>query len=224
MNRLIFSYQQRHGELELSAEGEFFFSPVQRVHALMGDSGAGKTSFARWLAGLDRATSGHLFWNEERWEEGPRSVPPGKRRVGLVAQGDALFPHLSVADNVGFALSHLGKAERQLRVAKLLALVGLKDSSRYPRSLSGGEKRRAALAQALAAEPRLLILDEPFTGLDNAAKSALRREMKAWIEASEIPVILITHDAEEAEAFGALIHAYDGHRLRAGSTDPAVGT
>jgi iron(III) transport system ATP-binding protein len=187
----------------VGAEGILRFAPGACVHACMGDSGAGKTTFARWLAGLDPAARGELRWGDEILENGSLRRRAGERGIALLAQGDALFPHLSVAQNVGFGLRRWPREERRERVAELLRLTGLENAqARWPSTLSGGEKRRAALAQALAPRPRLLILDEPFTGLDETAKGALGRELKNWITAAGLPTILITHDPREADALG----------------------
>jgi len=132
------------------------------------------------------------------------------RRVGFMAQGNFLFPHLTVADNVGYGLRTSDASIRKARVEQMLELTGIRDlANRKPVTLSGGEKRRVALAQVLAIEPQLMILDEPFANLDLTGKKLLWEQTRVWISKVMVPTILITHDIMEAEAFTEQIHFYE---------------
>ena len=162
--------------------------------ALLGPSGCGKTTLLRLIAGFERADAGSIYING-RHVEGPGAhVPPEKRRVGMVFQDYALFPHMSVADNVAFALRN-GKR----RVAELLDTVGLTGlGTRMPHELSGGQQQRVALARTLASEPDVVLLDEPFSNLDPSLRQRLRLEVRGTLEALGITAIFVTHDQEEA--------------------------
>jgi molybdate transport system ATP-binding protein len=176
-----------------------------RVTVLFGPSGAGKTTVLRALAGLDRPQAGQIRFAGEVWLDAARSIflPPQARRVGLVFQEHALFPHLSVAANVAFGLSGLGAAERDARVRALATRLGVLELlGRRPREISGGQAQRVALARALAPGPRLLLLDEPLSSLDAPAREALRGELRGLLEEAGVPAIVVTHDRAEALALG----------------------
>lgn len=167
---------------------------------LLGPSGCGKTTTLRLIAGLEQPDSGSISI-AERNVTSP-FIPPEKRGVGLVFQDYALFPHLSVLDNVLFGLKQLPKSERQSRAEETLALVGLtifKD--RMPHQLSGGQQQRVALARALAPRPNLLLLDEPFSNLDAQLRHTTRQEIRNILRESGTTALLVTHDQEEALAF-----------------------
>ncbi|HET8901822.1 MAG TPA: ATP-binding cassette domain-containing protein [Holophagaceae bacterium] len=183
-----------HGELSLPLEGA-------TLTILFGPSGCGKSTILRALAGLDRPQSGRIAAGGEVWLDAAvkRFVPAHRRRVGFLAQRPSLFPHLSVAANIGFGV----KTDRAHRVAELLDLVGLEHlSHRRPSELSGGQQQRVALARALAPRPRLLLLDEPFAALDRAAQLEVRARLRDTLTASRIPALLVTHAREEALALG----------------------
>jgi molybdate transport system ATP-binding protein len=184
------------------------------VTVLFGPSGSGKTTVLRALAGLDRPDAGAITFGEERWFDAAAGLhlPPQRRGVGLVFQGDALFPHLSVAGNVGFGLHRLGRADRAARVAELAERLGLSRLlGRHPAELSGGERQRVALARALAPRPRLLLLDEPLSALDAPTREALRGELRHALEGSGVPAVVVTHDRMEALALGdRLVVLVDG--------------
>ncbi len=192
---------------------------TSRVTALVGPSGAGKTTLLRCLAGLERPQSGQIRCGDEVWFEPKRFVPPQRRRVGFVFQEDALFPHMTVRDNVAYGLSQLAPSEREARVKAVLRMVGAEElADRLPRTLSGGQRRRVALARALAPQPRLLLLDEPLTALDPLGRLELRRQLAAWLRAAGIPAIVVTHDREEAAALA------DGVMVMANGEIRQVGT
>ncbi|MEM7186998.1 MAG: ABC transporter ATP-binding protein, partial [Bacteroidota bacterium] len=167
------------------------------ITAIVGKSGSGKSTLARLIAGLETPDSGSIVMGEQVLVDQVRFVPPEKRKIGLVFQDYALFPHLNVAKNVGYGLE--GKNNLHDRVSEVLTLVGLKDySSRYPHQLSGGQQQRVAIARALAPKPQLFILDEPFSNLDNHLKSSLRQEIRRIVKSVNITMIFITHDLHDA--------------------------
>jgi molybdate transport system ATP-binding protein len=181
--------------------------PLDRdpVTVLFGPSGSGKTTVLRALAGLDRPDAGAITFDGERWWDAAsgRFVPPQARRVGLLFQDHALFPHLTVAANVAYGLRGMERAEREARVAEVAGRFGVADLlGRRPGQLSGGQRQRVALARALAPRPRLLLLDEPLSALDAPAREALRGELRQHLERAGIPAIVVTHDRVEALALG----------------------
>jgi ABC-type sulfate/molybdate transport systems ATPase subunit/ABC-type sulfate transport system permease component len=168
--------------------------------AVLGPSGCGKSLTLRVLAGLHAPEAGRVVVAGECWQDGPSAlVPTGRRRIGYQPQDYGLFPHLTVRQQVGLGLRHLGRAQREAAVAawlERLGLAGLED--RYPAELSGGQRQRVALARALAAEPRLLLLDEPFSALDAPVRRTLRQQLRALQEDAGVPTVLVTHDPVEA--------------------------
>jgi molybdate transport system ATP-binding protein len=176
------------------------------LHALIGPSGSGKTTLLRALAGLYRPRHGRIVCAGEFWLDtaAGRDLSPQRRRVGLVFQHYALFPHLSAEENVAAALTDLPRAARGKRARALLAQMGLAAvAARRPAMLSGGEQQRVALARALARAPALLLLDEPFAALDTRTRRHLRQELAALHRGLAIPVVLVTHDLEEAAALAS---------------------
>ena len=170
---------------------------------LVGPSGCGKTTALRVIAGFQDVISGTVTI---RGTEilGPRvNVPPEKRHVGMVFQDYALFPHISVAENVGYGVRG---SDRGVRVGEVLELVGLTGyENRFPNELSGGEQQRVALARALAPEPDVVLLDEPFSNLDAPQRERMRRELKKIIRAAKVTAILVTHDQAEALAIADVV-------------------
>jgi ABC-type sulfate/molybdate transport systems ATPase subunit len=170
---------------------------------VFGPSGAGKSSLLRLIAGLDQPDSGRISVDSTILTDTTTrvAVPPGKRRIGYATQHPALFPHLTVSDNVGYGLLGVVPAERQTRVASMLEILGASGLINRPtRMLSGGEAQRVALARALAPEPRVLLLDEPLSALDAAARDALLDRMREWLDARQIQTVVVTHDAGDALA------------------------
>ena len=175
------------------------------IGVLLGPSGCGKTTLLRAVAGLERPHAGQILVGDEEVFNGERalSLPPEARRIGMVFQDFALFPHLNVMDNVGFGLPQLGRGERQARVMSLLEMVGLADfAKRWPHQLSGGQQQRVALARALAPKPRLLLLDEPFSSLDIDLREHLAFEVRAILKQAGTTALFVTHDQLEAFALG----------------------
>lgn len=165
------------------------------ILALLGPSGCGKTTTLRMLAGFERPDSGHI----ELDQRPIMSLPPERRQIGIVFQDYALFPHLTVLENVMFGLKHLARKPRREKALALLRRVGLHTyTERMPDQLSGGQQQRVALIRALATEPRLILLDEPFSNLDAALRQFTRDEVRALLKATHTSAILVTHDQEEA--------------------------
>ena len=165
------------------------------ILALLGPSGCGKTTLLRTIAGFERPDAGTIEVGG-RIVAGPTWAPPEARGVGMVFQDYALFPHLTVAENVGFGLA---RRDRSTRVPALLALVHLCGlGSRYPHELSGGQQQRVALARALAPAPRVVLLDEPWSNVDPQLRSELRAEVSAVLRPLRVTAMLVTHDREEA--------------------------
>lgn len=168
-----------------------------RMAALLGPSGSGKTTILRMIAGLDKPDSGDIMINGVRVND----IPGSKRGIGFVFQNYALFRYMTVADNIAFGLEvqKRSKAEIKSRVEELLELVSLQElGKRYPHQLSGGQRQRVAFARALAPNPQLLLLDEPFAAIDAKVRRELRTWLKAMIERVGITSIFVTHDQEEA--------------------------
>ena len=166
--------------------------------ALLGPSGCGKTTTLRLVAGFERLDGGVIEIGGHRVAGPGLHLPPEKRRIGMVFQEYALFPHMSVADNVRFGLHHYAR-DANRRVGDVLALVGLEGlGARMPHDLSGGQQQRVALARALAPEPDLVLLDEPFSNLDAGLRVRVRAEVRAILKAAGATAVFVTHDQEEA--------------------------
>ena len=179
-------------------EGVTFDLARGGIAALLGPSGTGKTTLLRVIAGLHAPEAGRVRLRGAD----AAGLKPEKRGVGFVFQDLALFPHLDVAGNIAFGLSAWPRAERDARVADLLARTGLEGlGSRYPHELSGGQQQRVALARSLAPKPDLLLLDEPLSGLDADLRPKLRDELRALLKAEGTAALLVTHDQDEAFAF-----------------------
>jgi iron(III) transport system ATP-binding protein len=171
------------------------------IGCLLGPSGCGKTSALRAIAGFEPVSGGEIALAGKSVAGPGISLAPEARRVGMVFQDYALFPHLSVAGNLAFGIRDWPRAERETRIANLLELVGLPDSGRkYPHELSGGQQQRVALARALAPRPALLLLDEPFSSLDVELRERLGQEVRAILKAQHTTALLVTHDQHEAFA------------------------
>lgn len=169
------------------------------IGCLLGPSGCGKTTVLRCIAGFENAQQGRILINGDIVSGPGIAVPPERRRVGMVFQEHALFPHLRVGDNIAFGLQGMLRAAREARVRELGELVGLSALLRkFPHELSGGQQQRVALARALAPRPELLLLDEPFSNLDVDLRERLSLEVREIIKASGATAVLVTHDQHEA--------------------------
>ncbi|OQX28559.1 MAG: hypothetical protein B0D92_08300 [Spirochaeta sp. LUC14_002_19_P3] len=210
MPPIIFdAVQFRQGEFTLSAS---LTLPGGQLSVILGPSGSGKSTLLNLCAGFLKPHSGRIFSGSR--ELGP--LPPEERSIGFVFQDHALFPHLSVLDNVAFGPRMRGTSRREARnmARNKLALVGLeKLAERHPASLSGGERQRVSLARALAPEPDILLLDEPLSSLDTSLRIRLRRELRAIIASAGVSALLVTHDQEEALAMADYLAVMNEGRI-----------
>ncbi|MBK5417863.1 ABC transporter ATP-binding protein [Pseudomonas sp. TH31] len=176
--------------------------PTGSRTVIVGPSGSGKTTLLRMIAGFEFPDSGSLSLNGQILVDGTHSVPAHQRLIGYVPQDGALFPHMSVAANIGFGLADKGPA-RQDRIAELMDSVALDSNmaKRWPHELSGGQQQRVALARALAQQPRLMLLDEPFSALDTGLRAAMRKMVARLLADAGVTTILVTHDQSEALSF-----------------------
>jgi molybdate transport system ATP-binding protein len=186
--------------------------PLERaaITVLFGPSGAGKTTLLRMIAGLDRPGDGEICFRGESWFDAARGVclPPQQRRAGYVAQDYALFPHLTVAANIAYA-ARPGRGAEHLKAFGLGELAG-----RYPRAISSGQRQRVALARALAAEPAVLLLDEPLSALDAATRTRTREQLRQLLLTAGVPSLIVTHDRMEAVALGDWIAVMTEGKVR----------
>jgi iron(III) transport system ATP-binding protein len=191
------------------------------VLCLLGPSGSGKTTLLRIAAGIEAQTSGRVLLNDREIAGPAVFLPPERRGVGLMFQDFALFPHMSVLDNVRFGLTALPRAEAEAEAQVALERVGLAHyAQKYPHVLSGGEQQRVALARALAPRPAVLLMDEPFSGLDSRLKDSIRADTLAILRKSRASAIVVTHDAEEAMRMGDRIALLkDGRLVQVGTAE-----
>lgn len=172
---------------------------AHEILVLTGPSGCGKSTLLRLIAGLETPSTGTIELGGRMLSDPLRSVQPEQRSVGLVFQGHALFPHLTVEQNIAFGLRHLSKSERKRAVQhhlNILGLEGLGDS--YPHRISGGQQQRVAVARSLARQPKLLLMDEPFSDLDSATRANVRSEVKQLLKGLGTAAIIVSHDAQDA--------------------------
>jgi molybdate transport system ATP-binding protein len=186
------------------------------ITILFGPSGAGKSTLLDCIAGLLRPDTGKIAIGERILFDSATRVdtPPQKRRIAYVFQSLALFPHLTIAQNVAYGLRNIPQPDRRARVAEILeAFRVAKLQHQKPAQLSGGEKQRVALARSLVTAPRVLLLDEPLTGLDAELKSAVVEDLRAWNARKRIPILYVTHSREEVDALGERVVAMDNGRI-----------
>ena len=176
------------------------------LHCLLGPSGCGKTTALRAIAGFQPLHHGEIFLNNERVSYPGYTKAPEKRHIGMVFQDYALFPHMNVKQNISFGLRNKSKKEKQHAVDKMLEVVNLSGyGERYIHELSGGQQQRVALARALAPEPKLILLDEPFSNLDIEMRERLSRDVRDILKSRGTTGVLVTHDQHEAFSFGDMI-------------------
>lgn len=185
------------------------------IFALLGESGSGKSCALRFIAGLDKAIDGAVSLDgNDLTIDGEHNVRPELREIGMVFQDYALFPHMTVFDNIGFGINQLTKDEKIQRVSFLLELIGLTGiEKKYPHQLSGGEQQRVSLARSLATSPKLLLLDEPFSSLDKSHRDQLVKEVREILKKANVTSILVTHDESEADVFADKIGMIDKKML-----------
>jgi molybdate transport system ATP-binding protein len=187
------------------------------ITVLFGASGCGKTTTLRCLAGLDRPDEGRITFGPTSWFDAERDVflSPQKRDIGYLFQEYALFPHLTVAGNIAYGLTRLSRVAQRQRVADVLGLFHMSGlDHRYPHQLSGGEQQRIALARVMVRRPRLLLLDEPLSALDQPTREQLRPELRRLLVQFGVPVILVTHDRNEAMALADHLIVLDHGKVR----------
>ncbi|MBT4975217.1 MAG: ABC transporter ATP-binding protein [Gammaproteobacteria bacterium] len=185
------------------------------IFALLGDSGSGKSSALRFIAGLENAKNGSVVLDGANLSlNGAHSVKPELREIGMVFQDYALFPHMTVFQNISFSIDHLSKKSKTEKVTSLLELINLNGiEKKYPHQLSGGEQQRVSLARALANSPKLLLLDEPFSSLDKSHRDELVKDVRSILKNQLVTSILVTHDEAEAMAFADKIGKIEKKQL-----------
>lgn len=194
------SLAHRFGSKEVLKGVTFSLLPGE-IGCLLGPSGCGKTTVLRLIAGFDAPRDGEIYLADRRVSAPGMAVPPEARKIGMMFQDYALFPHLTVAGNIGFGLRHLDPDARAHRLSAMLETVGLSGrANAYPHELSGGQQQRVALARAIAPQPKLLLLDEPFSNLDVVLREKLALEVREILKNEGITGLLVTHDQFEAFA------------------------
>lgn len=181
---------------------DFSFSVCEgEIVGILGSSGSGKSTLLRLIAGLEAPTRGRIKIANKLVVSEKLFVQPENRGVGMVFQDYALFPHMTVKDNIVFGLSRLAKKERQIRLKEMLELVKMEDfENRYPHELSGGQQQRVALARALAPKPNVLLMDEPFSNLDADLKEMIREELRLILKTANMTCIMVSHDRKDVES------------------------
>ena len=204
-------------EVPIPLDAELHCAPGE-LATLVGPSGSGKSTILRSIAGLHHPRTGAVRCNGSVWFDGTLDLPPQRRRVGLVFQSYALFPHLSALDNVKLAAGHLAPDAREAKSRALIELVNLAGlEARRPAQLSGGQQQRVALARALARDPEVLLLDEPFAAVDRVTRRKLQRELALLRKRVQIPIVLVTHDLDEARMLGdSMTILHHGRTLQCG--------
>ncbi|MDX3973866.1 ABC transporter ATP-binding protein [Shinella sp.] len=209
---------KRYGPVRALDAISLSVAPGSRT-AVVGPSGSGKTTLLRIIAGFEFPDTGRLGFDGALLADGPAGVPAHKRGIGIVSQDGALFPHLSVADNIAFGFER-GAPDRAGRIAELMEMVELDGAmaTRRPHQLSGGQQQRVALARALGRRPRLMLLDEPFSALDTGLRENMRKAVARVLQMAGITAILVTHDQAEALSFADQVAVLrEGRLVQAGS-------
>jgi iron(III) transport system ATP-binding protein len=197
-----------------AVQGISFAAREGEILCLLGPSGCGKTTVLRAIAGFEPVRSGQIFLSGQLVSSPDVMTPTENRRVGMVFQEYALFPHLRVQDNIAFGLRHLARSERASRVQEMLRLTGLEGfERRYPHEISGGQQQRVALARALVQSPVVLLLDEPFSNLDPDMAGRMRQELHDLLRRTKTTTVLVTHDHDEAFAMADRIAVLNEGRL-----------
>lgn len=219
--RLVFEdIRHRYHDKE-TIRGVSLTAEPGEVLCLLGPSGSGKTTLLRIAAGIEAQSHGRLVLNGQEIAGPSQFLPPEKRGIGLMFQDFALFPHMTILDNVRFGLTEIPRKAAEAEAMAALERVGLaRYAPSYPHVLSGGEQQRVALARALAPRPSVLLMDEPFSGLDSRLKDTIRADTLAILRETRATAIVVTHDAEEAMRMGDRIALMkDGRLVQAGTAD-----
>lgn len=195
--------------------------PPGEIVCLLGPSGCGKTTLLRVIAGIERPSSGRVLINDREVAGPARHVPPEDRSIGLMFQDFALFPHLSILDNVAFGLRSLARDERERAARSILERVGLAAfAGAYPSTLSGGQQQRVALARAIVPRPAVMLMDEPFSGLDIQLRDTMQEETLALLRETRATSLIVTHNPEEAMRLGdRIVVLRAGRIVQAGTTE-----
>ena len=215
---------RRYGSRAVVEDVSLSLAPGE-ITALLGGSGAGKSTLLRLLAGLEPVEAGEIRIGDQVLSAPGRTRPPEHRRIGLIFQDFALFPHLTAERNVAFGLKHLSRVEATARIDHWISLLGLTHrASAFPHELSGGEQQRVAIARALAPQPDAILMDEPFSGLDPALSGSVRTAALAAVRAAGIPALMVTHDPAEALESADRIAILSAGRLLQSGTPEQVYT
>lgn len=195
IHNLSFQYEKNHPVLDgLEASIE-----KGKIVAIIGNSGSGKSTFLRIIAGLEKSDQGELWIDDQCLFSHHIWMEPHQRKIGMVFQDYALFPHLKVKENITFGLHKKSKMEKEITLKEMMSLIALEGKETYyPHELSGGQQQRVAIARSLASRPKVLLLDEPFSNLDAKLKKQIRQDLKEILRKSEMTCIFATHDIEDA--------------------------
>ncbi|MFZ4287752.1 ABC transporter ATP-binding protein [Variovorax sp. HJSM1_2] len=211
IDNLRVTYQGAHGQ-HVAVQDFSWAVEAGQIACLLGPSGCGKTTVLRTIAGFEPLSAGSIRLGDVLLSSPQIHLPPERRRVGMMFQEYALFPHLTAAQNVAFGLRRWAAADISPRVAEMLTLVGLPDAGRrYPHELSGGQQQRVALARAMAPTPALLLLDEPFSNLDSATRERLSVEVRDILHRAGQTAVLVTHNQAEAHTMADQIRVLGAH-------------
>ncbi|MFV8783255.1 ABC transporter ATP-binding protein [Microbulbifer sp. SA54] len=212
----------RYGNQRILQKVSFSLAPGE-IACLLGPSGCGKTTLLHAIAGFQPIANGAIELEGRTLSQPGSTVPPEKRQVGVVFQDYALFPHLTVAENIAFGLKAFSKEQRNARVTELLQLIRMAQyGQQYPHQLSGGQQQRVALARALAPRPKLLLMDEPFSNLDTELRRSLAAEVRRILQKENLAAIVVTHDREEAFVVGDKLGVLAGGALQQWDSPQAI--
>ncbi|MBN9644345.1 ABC transporter ATP-binding protein [Corynebacterium mendelii] len=196
LSNIVFSYP---GSATRQLDGFSVVVPSGKCTALLGPSGCAKTTVLRLIAGLEKPVSGTITMGGKVLADRGHFIEPEHRAIGMIFQDYALFPHMTVEKNVAYGLTGMPRSRVKERVGQVLELVGMADYlTRYPYQLSGGQQQRIAVARALAPDPEVLLLDEPFSNLDTNLRASVRQEIKSLLVSAGVTSVLVTHDEEDA--------------------------
>lgn len=199
---------------QIAVDNVSFSLDKGQIACLLGPSGCGKTTLLRTIAGFEEIRAGEIWLENDKVSTPRKTIPPESRQVGMVFQDFALFPHLTIDDNIGFGIQKMKRSERKQRIADLMELINLTQlAHRYPHELSGGQQQRVALARALAPKPKLLLMDEPFSSMDVELREELARDVRVILKKEGTTAILVTHDQHEAFAMTDVIGVMNNGKL-----------